>query len=138
MKADTRSAKCRCGELVYTVVGDPAMTDLCHCTNCQRRTGSSYAANTLFAVKQIEARIGNPQVVRQPGASESVLVEFCGACGTTVSWRHENSGTHQNFAVGCFADREFPSPQMEFWTIRRKPWIQPVEGAAQFETQPEK
>ena len=34
---------CLCGALRYRVAGDPRRTTICHCTDCQRRTGTAFA-----------------------------------------------------------------------------------------------
>ena len=39
---------CLCGKVRYTATAEPVATALCHCTHCQKHTGSAFAA--LFAV----------------------------------------------------------------------------------------
>ena len=40
----TRTASCSCGQLRIEVQGEPRGIGLCHCLECQRRTGSVFAA----------------------------------------------------------------------------------------------
>src|SRR2546422_6792471 len=42
--ADTHEGGCLCGTVRYRVVGNPnpTLTGVCHCTLCQRRTGSAF------------------------------------------------------------------------------------------------
>ncbi len=45
---------CLCGAVRYTTQGDPMRVTVCHCTWCQRRTGSAFAVESLFELEQVE------------------------------------------------------------------------------------
>jgi hypothetical protein len=36
----TRHATCNCGQLRLTIEGEPSRISMCHCLECQRRTGA--------------------------------------------------------------------------------------------------
>ena len=36
----TRRAACSCGQLHLTIEGEPSRISMCHCLECQRRTGA--------------------------------------------------------------------------------------------------
>ena len=36
----TRRAACSCGQLYLTIEGEPSRISMCHCLECQRRTGA--------------------------------------------------------------------------------------------------
>ena len=36
----TRRAACNCGQLSLTAEGEPVRISMCHCLECQRRTGA--------------------------------------------------------------------------------------------------
>ncbi len=38
----TRTAECHCGQLKVVADGEPERVYLCHCTACQRRTGTAF------------------------------------------------------------------------------------------------
>jgi hypothetical protein len=38
----TRHAPCSCGRLRVEVDGEPARISVCHCLECQRRTGTAF------------------------------------------------------------------------------------------------
>jgi len=37
------SGKCLCGSVRYTCNAEPTITAVCHCTHCQKQTGSEYS-----------------------------------------------------------------------------------------------
>lgn len=55
MHATLREAACQCGRLVIRCSGEPAAVSLCHCLDCQRRTGSVFGVGAFFAREQILA-----------------------------------------------------------------------------------
>ncbi len=46
--AAERSGSCACGKITVTVKGEPEHQVLCHCTTCQKTTGSLCAASTIW------------------------------------------------------------------------------------------
>jgi Glutathione-dependent formaldehyde-activating enzyme len=51
----TRTATCSCRKLRVTCAGDPIRISVCHCLECQRRTGSTYGIAAFFARTDVEA-----------------------------------------------------------------------------------
>jgi hypothetical protein len=49
----TRRAACNCGQLRLTIEGDPARISLCHCLECQRRTGAVISNQARFRREQL-------------------------------------------------------------------------------------
>jgi hypothetical protein len=46
----TRRATCSCGQLHLTIEGEPSRIAMCHCLECQRRTGAVISNQARFAV----------------------------------------------------------------------------------------
>ena len=44
----TRTATCRCGQLSATCTGEPVRGSVCHCYDCQKRSGSAFAVQARF------------------------------------------------------------------------------------------
>jgi hypothetical protein len=43
-----KSGRCRCGQVQFEVESAPLITMACHCTGCQRMTGSAFALSALY------------------------------------------------------------------------------------------
>ena len=52
----TMTGRCLCGQVHYTVTGDPAFSGICHCRNCQRYTGSAFETIVAFASEAIKVQ----------------------------------------------------------------------------------
>ena len=48
-----RVASCRCGQLTATCRGEPVRVSVCHCLNCQKRSGSAFAAQARWPDDQV-------------------------------------------------------------------------------------
>ena len=54
MSTATRRAACSCGQLSLAIAGEPARISMCHCLECQRRTGAVTSNQARFSQDQIE------------------------------------------------------------------------------------
>ena len=133
-----RTAQCACARLQVTVATEPIAVAVCHCSFCQRRTGSAYSVNAVFSQEHVavtgETRTYNGLEVDGVGTAngEDVTYHFCPTCGATVFWTFRDRATVA-IAAGNFADPDFPVPTMELHAPSRLTWVQPVDGAEQFE-----
>ena len=53
MTTTTRRAACSCGQLNLTIEGEPVRISMCHCLECQRRTGAVISNQARFRREQI-------------------------------------------------------------------------------------
>ena len=86
------------------------MVGVCHCLECQRRTGSVFAALASFAAPYKVAGTATEYVrIGEQGAR--FRFRFCPICGTTVFHTEEGHEESVAVAVGAFADPGFPPPR---------------------------
>lgn len=119
----TRRATCRCGQLAAACAGEPVRVSVCHCLNCQRRSGSSFAAQARFAEEAV-AITGEARTWSQAGDSGEVAhFGFCPECGSTVFYRNESMPGLVAVAIGAFADPSFPPPIYSVYESRKHAWV---------------
>ncbi|HLH51825.1 MAG TPA: GFA family protein [Roseiarcus sp.] len=120
-------AACSCGKLEIVCEGEPARVSMCHCLECQRRTGAVFANQAWFGRQQIVSIAGDStQFTRQAESGRSVTFQFCPTCGSTVYWQAEGFPGMIAVAVGAFADPAFPAPKHSGWEQRRHHWVEPL------------
>jgi hypothetical protein len=99
------------------------MVSLCHCLECQRRTGSTYGIAAFFPRTRANAE-GRASIYRRASnGGHFVTFHFCPDCGSTVFWEAERKPQAIAVAVGAFADPLFPAPTQSVWNERRHPWV---------------
>jgi hypothetical protein len=131
----TRTAACSCGQLRIEVQGQPRGVGVCHCLECQRRTGSVFAA--LASFKAPYRVSGNAtEYVRAGDAGARFRFRFCPMCGTNLFHTEEGVDGSVGVAVGAFGDPSFPAPQVSVYDCRRHPWVHLPTGVIAFEKDP--
>ena len=124
IRAMLREAACQCGRLVIRCRGEPAKISLCHCLDCQRRTGSVFSIAVFFAKEQVTIAEGSSTQFRRGSDSGfDVTFHFCSVCGSTIWWEPERLPSMVGVAVGAFADPDFPAPQQAVWDKRQHGWL---------------
>jgi hypothetical protein len=119
-----RRAACSCGQLHLTCEGEPVRVSMCHCLECQRRTGCAFGNQAGFEKRQIKQISGNSTTfVRSSDSDALVTFQFCSVCGSTVYWEAERFPGLIIVAVGAFADPSFPAPKHSVWERRRHDWV---------------
>jgi hypothetical protein len=119
----TRRAACSCGQLHLAVEGEPSRIWICHCVECQRRTGAVFGNMARFRREQV-SRNGTATAWKRKGESGNTLTcNFCPACGSTVYFENEAFPEFVAVAIGNFADQDFPAPIISVWEQTRHPWV---------------
>lgn len=124
-----RRAACCCGQLTAVAVGEPVRVSMCHCTACQRRTGSPFGAQARFPTESVRISGESTVYVRTGESGAPIEFHFCPRCGSTVYYRQDHAPELIAIPVGAFADATFPPPQFSVYEARRHPWTHVPEGA---------
>lgn len=131
-----RTASCSCGQLSALCLGEPARVGVCHCTECQRRTGSVFGVGAYYPREQVTLAGNYKRYTRNSDSGRQIECHFCPECGSTVSWDLELFPDMTAIAVGCFADKHFPSPQRAVWASCKHGWVELSNNIASLESQP--
>lgn len=117
-----RVASCSCGQLRLTCEGEPVRISICHCLECQKRTGSVFATQARFAREHVMIEGRTAQWTRLGDSGQSATFNFCPVCGATVYWEPSGMPDFVAIAVGAFADPNFPPPHVSVYEERQHPW----------------
>jgi len=132
MSEKTRKASCSCGQLRVMVTGEPVRISICHCLNCQQRSGSLFAAQARWPREKVV--IEGPSTAWRRAGDEGGIGEFhfCPVCGTMVWYvAPVKEGVEPDtiaVAIGAFRDPDFPKPQYSVYDNRRHRWLQIPDG----------
>jgi hypothetical protein len=72
----TRMAHCACRQLQVAADGDPLRVNVCHCTHCQRRTGSPFGLGAWYPKSAVCVR-GETKTFMRPIEDRTVTNHFC-------------------------------------------------------------
>lgn len=129
---------CMCGALRYEVSTPPLMIYNCHCTNCQKISGSAFNTSVIVAEAALRFTAGEPARVEwtsDKGTTRCGL--FCGACGSRIVNGGKPSTGAFSLRAGTLDDTSWVQPVGDTYTRSAQPWMRFVEGGLRAETTPE-
>jgi hypothetical protein len=124
----TRHATCSCGQLNLTIEGEPARISMCHCLECQRRTGAVISNQASFRREQITFAGKSTAWTRTAESGNAITFHFCPTCGSTVYVEGQGFPGYIAVAIGNFADPGFPAPTISVWQESRHSWLELPPG----------
>jgi hypothetical protein len=119
----SHQASCSCGQLRLHYNGDITRVSICHCNECQRRTGSVFGTQTRVPQKDAEI-LGESRIYERIGDSGGkISFHFCPTCGSTVYYFIDKLPGFVGIPLGAFADQSLPSPVFSVYEDRRHSWV---------------
>jgi len=123
---------CNCGGVTFEVTEPLVSASWCHCTRCQRRTGSS-------ASPQARAKPGTVRVVQGEGLLRSWAPAdgfekvFCSSCGSSM-WSRSPDGASYAIRFGVFDSDPGIRPSCRQFVAYRAAWDElPDDGLPRFD-----
>jgi hypothetical protein len=132
----TRIAACHCEAVEVACEGDPRKVSLCHCQQCQRRTGSAFSVAVFYTRDQVTVRGATASYVRPSASGFAVDFRFCPACGSNLFWYPARLPALVGVAMGAFADRDFAMPDQAVWAAEGHRWVGLPDHVPSFEGNP--
>ena len=107
---------------------------MCHCLDCQRRTGSAFSVAVFYPRARVTlARGTTHSFERGSDSGFAVRFHFCPRCGSNVYWEPRRMPDLLGIALGAFADPKLPQPTQSVWTRDKHHWLALPEGMTEFE-----
>jgi hypothetical protein len=133
MNDETKPAmegRCTCGAVRYRLNARPIVVHCCHCTWCQRETGSAFAVNAFIEATQVELLQGRPEQTTLPSMSGKGQVLWrCADCGVTLWSNYAGAGPKFNFVrVGTLDEPAWAPPDIHIYKSTKQPWVILPEG----------
>ncbi|WP_211051318.1 GFA family protein [Parasphingorhabdus halotolerans] len=135
---DELTGGCLCGAVKYTLKPGFRMKPYaCHCTDCQKRTGSSFSMHMLVteADLTVVGELNEGHVIQPNGAISTIA--GCAKCLGRIYAANDQRPGVVSLRVGTLDDSMKMSPSAHFWVSSKQPWIIIPEGTPSLETQPQ-
>ncbi len=119
----------------YRARNRPLRTSACHCTFCQRRTGSAFGVGAYFKQEDVEVLRGALTTYehRSDETQRWLRIQFCPQCGTTVTWTVEAMPGMRALGLGTFDDPKWLKVERFGWFRSAHPWVIAPAGVEVFE-----
>jgi len=120
------------GQSRYVLKGDPQAVAICHCTHCQRQSGSILSFNVVLRDADYDQR-GETMVYADKGDSGQTLYRhFCGSCGSPIFMKTALAPGKVVVRAGTLDSMEGLQPTTEIYTDHAVKWLAPIVGATRF------
>jgi hypothetical protein len=112
---------CGCGAVRFELTSPPVSAHYCHCTRCQRRTGTAASANarvlpeSFCIVKGIED-------LRAWKPADGWEKWFCGECGSALFSKHPRDPGLMSIRLGAFDSDPPIRPSMRQFVAYAAAW----------------
>lgn len=137
MAALPQEGGCQCGKLRYSLTAPPLMIYACHCTNCQKQTGSAFVLSaTIFeaAFSFTEGRPAKTTWTSDAGNQRYGL--YCGDCGCRIANGQTPSINVLSLRAGTFDDTSWVRPAGHIWVKSAQSWIEFADDDVLCDEQP--
>ena len=129
MTAQVRTAQCSCGQISLSVAGEPLRVSICHCVECQRRTGSVFGAQVRFPEASVRISGKSVAYARNADSGHTLTFHFCPTCGSTVYYTNDALPGFVGVAIGAFASPSAFVPAFSVYERTKHPWVQAPPAA---------
>jgi hypothetical protein len=119
----TRTATCRCGQLRAVATGEPVRVSVCHCLECQQRSGSAFSVQARWPDVCVTITGDFREWSRTGGSNGTGFFRFCPICSATIAYVIDRMPGLTAIPVGAFADPDFPSPEYSVYETRKHRWV---------------
>ena len=133
MSDPTLTGHCGCGAVQFEISEPLAAAAYCHCTRCQRRSGTAVQASAKLAPGSLELTAGE-ELLKGWAPGGGLTKEFCGECGSALFGRDPESGEITIVRLGAIDGDPGIRPQAHQFTANAAPW-EPIaeDGLPRFE-----
>ncbi|KAK8045185.1 hypothetical protein PG993_005209 [Apiospora rasikravindrae] len=165
--AKPRTGSCQCGAVQVQIQGTPLEMHLCHCSTCQKVSGSVFAALVTLKEEQLTITV-KPGLDAEstlkvykgaPGDNSGSVSErtFCSTCGSQILLRNnympgismvplgilepyplsEDGSAGIEGREGGDGEGWAMKPMIEYWCVRKRQWVGETGAELVFKTGPE-
>jgi len=131
------SGGCLCGAVRYILTQHVRFNPYaCHCTDCQRRTGSAFGIQLTARTEDVEftGEMSEGRHVQPSGAVAQIYA--CPRCFSRLFTTNDRRPGLLNLRAGTLDTSKDLTPRFHVWVRSKQPWIVLPPGVPAFERNP--
>jgi hypothetical protein len=114
------TGRCLCGGVRYEIDESLVSASYCHCTRCQRRTGTAASVQGRIVPGSLRILQGE-ELVKEWKPEDGFGKCFCTACGGAL-WSRNSEGEIGSVRLGTFDSDPGVRPSYRIYTAYAVPW----------------
>jgi hypothetical protein len=112
---------CLCGGVRFRISGKLGPAGYCHCKQCQRASGSAFAANAPARSAYFQLLSGD-DLVSEYESSPGKFRAFCRRCGSPLYSRRDSEPELRRIRLGTLDADPERRPLVHVWVGSKAPW----------------
>jgi len=138
----THKGSCLCQAVQYEITvpeGGQNTYTLCHCKDCQKYTGTTFASSFILPATHLKITKGaegaeiKVYATTNTTSGNALMRYFCGTCGSAL---YNKTAANDQIVVVTSGTLDDPidaamQPAREIFCIDRRAWLKPLDGLAQ-------
>jgi hypothetical protein len=116
------TGSCLCGGVRFRVHSAPIDAGYCHCTRCQKRTGTSSSAQAWIDGSTFELLAGEDLVKAWRHSDGGFEKAFCTECGAHLFSRNPDDHSQMSIRMGAFDSDPGVRPSLRSFVAYAAEW----------------
>lgn len=131
-----RTGGCHCGAARFELSAGPEATFYCHCSDCQRMSGSPFSVELMVpeAGFAVTGDLATYTVTGDSGGA--VRRHFCRTCGAGLHLDCDSDPGFVFVKAGALDDASGVAPDMHIFVSARQPWAEIADDLPQYQRMP--
>ena len=131
------SGRCNCGQVTYEILGEPTFTYVCHCANCQKRSGSAFGMGLSVPVEQLDVQGELVCWERVSDEGNRNPRYSCPVCANVIYGLGAYTPGLAKVMPGTLDDTANLEPDIHIWTEMAQKWVHIPPEVPQYRKQPD-
>ncbi|WP_320200851.1 GFA family protein [Agrobacterium sp. rho-13.3] len=129
------TGQCHCGHVTFEADANPDRVGICHCTDCQRLTGSPFRVTVMVERSALKLGDNQPKVYRKTADNgRGRKQHFCPQCGSPLFTSGEGDDANEwGIRWGSINERDALVPKAQIWTRSAVDWVSDIERLPGYE-----
>lgn len=136
MSETTINGGCFCGAVRLHIFGPAHVAAHCHCTDCQKFTGSGHASGMIFATQDIRTVGETTQFRYTADSGNTITRHFCPRCGVGLYQTNDAHPETTAVPVGILDDPSLFRPMFSIYGASAQSWDRPDPALPAFARMP--
>lgn len=116
--------RCTCGTVSYRLLDKPMFVNCCHCSWCQRETGTAFALNAMIETDRLELTGPIEYVITPSASGQGQEIARCPQCRVAIFSHYSGAKRLAAFVrVGTLDDPTQCPPDAHIFTSTKLPWV---------------
>ncbi len=116
------SGRCLCGTVRFELHGRLGPLAYCHCSMCQRASGSAFGANAPIRSQYLKWGAGR-EAIAEYESSPGKFRAFCSKCGSPIYSRHAAEPDSFRIRLGTLDGDPERRALAHFWVSSKASWF---------------